>query len=94
MTVLTPTLDKIKEVHVQCQALGEFLEWLTANYSFGTWCEDDHSLANSPVQHFIPISISIEKILYHYFDIDPIAAEQERRAILEEFRNHDKTSSN
>ena len=72
-----PTLGRIKAVSKESQAIGEFLEWATAN-GF-TLCEKT-TWATVP---WAPTLMTVEGLLARYYDIDLAAAELERRSILE-----------
>ena len=74
----TPTLDKIKEVHEQSEAIGAFLEWGQEHGLF--MCRYNHKS-----QHY-DFAGSIDALLHLYFGIDPAEEERERREILQRIR--------
>lgn len=71
-----PALAKMESVQDESQALGAFLEWLQENGM--TICEPSgfHTMPH------MPITASIEALLARYFEVDLVAVENERRAIL------------
>ena len=77
----TPTLDKMREVKDQSQAIGEFLEWLAS--------EKNVHLAQSVDGHNYPqhFPYQTEALLAEFFDIDLNEAEAEKRAILDHIRS-------
>ena len=75
----TPTLDKMKEVHEESQAIGQFLEEMSEQ----GYCLCKHH--NDSRYIYQPIQESLETLLAQYFKIDLKEAEKERQAILAEF---------
>lgn len=84
-----PEHEKLKAVHIQSQACGEFLEWLARekNYSlcyyYAPSPEEDDDGAE---EGYVPVSIRIEDLLAEHFGIDLNKLEAEKRAMLDEFR--------
>lgn len=76
MMTPTPELDKMKAVHTESQAIGEFLDY--SPYTLCDWDEDTN--------RFWPVQGGIERILAEFFDIDLDKVEAEKLAILEELR--------
>lgn len=74
-----PALAKMAEVKDRSQVIGEFIEWLGGEgIELGRWTQSGN--------YCLPISDSIEQLLAKYFEIDLVAVENERRAILDEVR--------
>lgn len=75
----TPALDKLRAVSHISQHQGEFLDWLASNgYFVCQWTEYDDAPAE-----YAPVTLSIEKLLAEYHEIDLDACEKERQAILD-----------
>jgi len=73
-----PEADKVIEAREDAQTIGEFIEWLQADYVIAEWDdEDDLRMAH----------ISIEDLLYKYCGIDKDAYEAEKLAMLKEMEN-------
>ena len=70
----TPTLDKIKEVHEESEAIGAFLDWGQEHGLF--MCRYNHD------REYYYFAESIDDLLHLYFGIDAKEEERERRAIL------------
>ena len=80
----TPTLDKMREVKDQSQAIGEFLEWLGSKGIF----LGHHTLYEGRSQEqFVVRPGSTEELLAEFFEIDLNEAEAEKRAILDHIRS-------
>lgn len=79
----TPTLDKMKEVKSESQAIGEFLEWAQGQ---GLHLCEQVEVNSWGSQQYMPVSKSIETLLAEHFGIDLKKAEQEKRAILATLR--------
>lgn len=80
--VKTPQLDKMRSVKEDSQKLSTFIDWLTEQGM--PICEkitDDRYGAE-----MAPITISIERLLARYFEIDLNKVEDERRSLLDELR--------
>ena len=78
MIPTTPTLDRIREVREQAEAIGAFLEWGQA-----------HGLVMcryNPDREYYYAAESIDALLHAYFEIDDKAEECERRALLDYIR--------
>lgn len=76
-------LDKMLAARDESQAIGNFIEWLgEQGMSICTYNETRYAYAYSPHRK------SIEEILAQYFEIDLGKVEQERRVILENFREN------
>ncbi len=75
----TPTLDKIKDVHEQSEAIGAFLEWGQEHGLFMCRC--------NPRTSDYYFAESIDDLLHLYFGIDAKEEEREKRAVLEYIRS-------
>jgi hypothetical protein len=82
MSSTTPTLDAMSLVQTQSQAIGEFIDWLA-----GQGLAICGSVDGPRGERYFPDARSIERLLADYFGIDLRAAEEERQAILDAFRN-------
>lgn len=71
-----PTLDRIKEVHAESVAIGNFLDWL-AGEGYVICVRTD-----SGATPWVPTYSSIEQLLAGYFEIDLSVAERERQQML------------
>ena len=86
----TPTLDKMKSVKDNSQAIGEFLEWLEGKkYCVAHY--DDSIIGRDELS---PVTGTTEELLAKFFDIDLKKAEEEKRAVLEYVRNQNKENKN
>lgn len=81
----TPTLDKMKFVQRESQAIGSFLEWLKRDKGVSLMHTVFDEGSGRGVE--IPFSYNIEKLLAEYFEIDLNEAEKEKRAILEDLQS-------
>lgn len=73
-----PEHEKLKKVHDESQAIGAFLDWLS---------ENGHVICNlNEYDEYFPWYKSIEQILALYFDIDLNVLEQEKRDMLDSWR--------
>lgn len=85
-----PEHQKLQAIKDKSQAIGEFLDWLFSekDLRLAQWMkvpgEDEDSEEDELVQ-FWP---NREELLAGYFEIDLKKLEQEKRAMLEEFRAH------
>ncbi len=86
-----PECDKMNERTDEWNAIYPFMEWLqekkiwlahtiTKREYYGKDYEDE------PMETMVPISQSLEKLLYEYFDVNPVVLEQERRELLESLK--------
>lgn len=77
----TPALDRMKEARTEgSQVIGEFLEWLEERcYCI---CHQPPSAHRHDAEWW-PLGKSKEVLLADFFDVDLVAVENERRAILE-----------
>jgi hypothetical protein len=66
-----PEHEKLKEIQPKSQAIGDFLEWMKAEF---------------PKETRLP-PYSIPFLLAEYFEIDEAELEREKRAMLESIRN-------
>lgn len=75
-----PEHDKLSAVADQSQAIGEFVDWMAEHHDAGfkVWAEDNYG--------YRPVGISIHKLLAEFFEIDDLALENEKRAMLEQLR--------
>lgn len=71
----TPECDRLRDVSRSSQLIGEFLEWLLAEYTLAEWNDSGEVLR--------PVRASIEELLAEYFGIDLDKIEEERQAVLE-----------
>lgn len=87
----TPELDKMKAAKETSQKIGEFIEWLGENgYHICIECSGG-GMPDGDSSEYWPCNESIEKLLAKYYNIDLNKVEQEKRAILEEFRKQSKS---
>lgn len=89
----TPELDKIRAVHDESQKLGYFLEWLTHGLTLCQWHDGEVMDIGGGMREYLPegyypVHINIEAILASYYEIDLQKAEDEKRALLEEFKKN------
>ena len=73
-----PEHDKLQAVKEKSQAIGAFIEWLQGikGLTMARWMKD----------RLMPEHINIESLLAEYFEINLDKLEQEKRAILDDFR--------
>lgn len=90
MTTKYPQSEKLLEVKDQSQLIGEFLSWLNSEgYEIAEWDENDDELTSEYMPEILyPVSLSIEKLLAKYFDIDLFELENERRQMIEELQQN------
>jgi hypothetical protein len=92
-----PEHEKMKAVHEESQAIGEFIEWLgwKKEIRFAKWIKEsvtheDIWGKNPPktteIDNFIQIELPIEQTLAEFFNIDLTKIKQEKRAMLDELR--------
>ena len=76
-----PEHEKLQKVIDQSQTIGEFFEWLknTKKIVMAQWGKWDS---------LYPLSLPTQETLAEYFEIDLNKLEQEKRAMLEELRQH------
>lgn len=77
--LVTPTLEKMRGIRDESQAIGAFLEWL-GNEQHLTLCK------LNKYDEFCPTVYGTEKLLALYFDIDLDESEREKRQLLEHMR--------
>ncbi len=93
-----PECDKMNERTDEWNAIYPFMEWLqekkirlahtiTKREYYGEDYEDE------PMETMVPISQSLENLLYEYFDVDLAELERERREILDSLRNKREAES-
>jgi hypothetical protein len=82
-----PEHVKLKAVSGDSQKIGEFLEWLQ-NGQEGEDRQIALCVLNRTYDQYMPIREGIQDILARYFDIDLKVIEQEKRAMLDEIREH------
>lgn len=82
----TPQADRLSEVSEEMDTIRQFLDHLVSQ-------RIHLAQASSESGRLYPISTStrIDDLLYEYYGIDPVALEQERRALLEQARKHNDT---
>lgn len=79
-----PEHDKIRALEGDNQVVGDFIEWLcTQGYRI---CEPIDDEARGTYS-FAPLSMSTEKTIAKYFDIDLEKIETENRALLDKIRS-------
>lgn len=78
-------LEKVKKIHKESQAVGEFLDWLNTKYYI---CRE--ATENDEGQHFMPLSKSTEQLLAEYYKIDLEKLEKEKMQVLENFRKQNR----
>lgn len=90
-----PEHEKLQDVKIKSQWLGEFLEWLKNEKSFGLYKFEDEvydvpsggRLRNGhgdPV--LVPVHTSTQSILAEFLDIDLIKLEKEKDTMLAEMQ--------
>lgn len=88
----TPTLDRMRELKVKSQAIGEFLEWLQHNgvqlmfyHEHSERCEDEDGdqMCGLSEDSLMPEHRGIERLLADFFEIDLKKVEEERTALLD-----------
>jgi hypothetical protein len=79
-----PEHEKLRAVKHLTQNIHDFLEWLETekNIGMGEFEADD----DEHVGDFYPISARIEDLIAEFFEIDLKVLENEKRAMLDEFR--------
>lgn len=92
----TPELDKLKVLHGTSQVIGQFIDWVlhekhilfcnSHEHTENCFDQADKRICGRPEGDLAPIHVNIEAILAEYFGIDLKKVDQEREAILEEFR--------
>lgn len=91
----TPELDRLAAISESGdnQVIGEFLEWAGHNGYHLTKTvvmeSEEQSLISDKtytVKHDVEQPVGITEILYHFFGIDPVKLERERRAVLADIR--------
>jgi hypothetical protein len=79
----TPELDRRSKILGESHKIGEFLDWLNQRgIHLATYEEWDEY--RDPM--LTPLTVSYERLLADYFEIDLQRVEAERRAILEHLR--------
>jgi hypothetical protein len=91
--------EKLHKIKDESQACGEFLEWLLGaqRYTLGEYhthteaCGEYERGAGRPCglseNTLYPVAFRIEKLLAMFFEIDPEKIEDEKRAMLKEYRS-------
>ena len=88
-----PEHEKLKSVQEKSQAIGEFMEWLryTKKYTIAKWYKSQWDADDEEeTDRLMPEFPSIEKLLAEYYGIDLNKIEEEKRAMLDEIRRHNK----
>ena len=95
-----PECERLHAVSSESQKIGEFLEWLTGEkgltlaeyhtHSDGCYDDDGDRMCGYSSGSLQPVHIPIEKLLAEHFKIDLDKVENERRALLEYLRGHEK----
>lgn len=102
--LVTPELDKLKKVQETSQRIGEFLDWLLSekHYVIAEWNhgdEDESDWIKTPREadadeQLQPVTLGsyglIESLLADYYNIDLNKVENEKQAILTDFREKNK----
>lgn len=88
-----PNLDKMGEVELESRAITEFLDWLFtskkskgAGYVLAYWGDSqgwDEENTEAEAYKLWQARPNWEEVLREYFEIDSVAAENERTALLE-----------
>jgi hypothetical protein len=81
-----PECEKLSAIKDQSQIVGEFLDWLQ-NEKNVVLCDPTESWDHP----YVPISKGSNRLLAEYFKIDLDKIEEEKLAMLEEFRKGAKT---
>jgi hypothetical protein len=97
MTTKYPEHQKLKAVRAKSQAVGEFLDWLTAEkritlavaHEHTASCREDGLRCGYSAGDYLPASASTRELLAEFFDIDESKIENEKRAMLAELRGDD-----
>ena len=78
-----PEHEKLKAIHPQSQAIGEFFDWLQNEKAvvLGVW-----QVSSAGVDEIFPTYQPIQEMLEEFFDIDPKKLEAEKRQMLDEIR--------
>lgn len=94
--VLTPECEKMRAVKEKSQAIGAFLEWLSAEkgvhlaeyhrHSRACLDHEAHLVCGLLENHSVRWNYNIERLLAEYFDIDLNKVEEEKEAILDAIR--------
>jgi ribosomal protein S12 methylthiotransferase accessory factor YcaO len=94
--VLTPECEKMRAVKEKSQAIGEFLEWLSAEkgvhlaeyhrHTRGCLDHEAHLVCGLLEDHSVRWNYSIERLLAEYFDINLDKVETEKQALLDHQR--------
>ena len=79
-----PEHDKMSKIADKSQAIGEFMEWLEQEKNL-TLCKPIPEGEEAAGQYW-PAYTPIQNLLAEFFDIDPVALEREKRAMLDEMR--------
>lgn len=89
-----PEHEKLKALEGDNQTCGLFLEWLLDKYtlskphSHSKQCYDEDDLdCGLHDAEIVPISISVQKILAEYFEIDLKKLDAEKEQMLKEIRD-------
>lgn len=80
----TPQCDRLSEVSEEMDTIRQFVDWLA---------EQGIHLAETSVVSgcSYPVLVTVDYLLNQYYGIDPVALEQERRALLEQARTLSET---
>ncbi len=78
----TPECDKLHKVTGESQTVGEFLEWLQEHKKL-VLAEYLGDVPGTGRYELFPSTVSIEKLLAEYFDIDLDKVEHEKMQVLE-----------
>lgn len=82
----TPELDRRAAVRGDAEAIGKFIEWISARRDI-TICEHVPDPEKDwPQPQYRPLRVDITRILEDYFGIDPQKIDAEQRALLEHIR--------
>lgn len=73
-----PEHDKLQLIADKSQAIGEFLEWLQE--------EKQLVICQSADEHYYPHFVRKEELLADFFEIDLKKLDDEKRAMLKEYR--------
>lgn len=80
----TPVLDKRNAVLAESNRIGQFLDWLSAQ---GIHLAQWRRIEGYRDEQLWETTESFDSLLHRYFEIDPVAEENEKLAILEHIRS-------
>lgn len=91
-----PECEKMLAVSKESQSIGSFLDWLhnekeihLCTYEENDIIVDDEGFEEL-AEGFYGVNKSINTLLAEYFEVDLVKAEEEKRAILKDFKKQNK----